>query len=59
MTETEMVQQLVAAAEAGYPGDRAAQIRNVSAMATKLPWSFNGVFLEALKILAERGVAET
>lgn len=48
MDNAAMADQIVAAAEKGYPNDRAAQIKVVSRAATQAPVAFLGVFLLAL-----------
>lgn len=58
MTEQEMVDGLVSAAEKGFPGDREKQIQQVSARALQMPVAYTGVFLQALKILSDRRGAE-
>ena len=59
VTDTErMIEQVVAAAEKGYPNDRNAQVRAVAAVSAKAPFGMLGVLLKASLVLAEKALAD-
>jgi len=58
MTDVEMAAQLVAAAEAGFPGNRNEQLARIAQSATRLPMGFTGAFLLALQTITERAMDE-
>lgn len=55
MDEEKMIERIVAAAEKGHPGDRAAQVRAVASVSARAPAGMLGAFLKALeKLTLER-----
>jgi hypothetical protein len=58
MSDQEMIERLVSAAERGFPGDRVKQVQQVAAHSLQAPFALTGVFLGALKIITDRATLE-